>query len=153
MSSIKKVSASFSRPANTTAYQAADLVADNATAGNVTPLAFSVGDGSLTIKTIQITKTDAADVTNADFSLHLFGSEPTVTNGDNGALVHTFTDKFADVDFATMLAASDYSWAVSTGLSLSWVATGYIYGLIEADGAYTPASGETFEVTLVFDSP
>lgn len=149
---IKKVTDSFSRPANTTAYADTDLVANNATAGSVVPLTFNTGRGGIRIKGAHITKTDETDVTNADFSLHLFGSSPTVANGDNGTLSYDYSDKFGDIDFGTMVAATDVAWAISTGLDLNfYTAGGNIYGLIEANGAYGPASGETFSVTLVFE--
>lgn len=149
---IKKVTASFTRPANTTAYTAGDLVANNTTAGSVVPLAFATGEGGIRIKGALITKTDETDVTASDFSLHLFGSSPTVANGDNGALSYNHSNKFADIDFATMVAATDVAWAMATGIDFNWNTTGYIYGLIEADGTYGPASGEVFSVTLIFES-
>lgn len=149
---IKSVTDSFSRPANTTQYTAADLVANSATAGSVVPLTFSTGRGGLRVKAVYITKTDETDVTAADFSLHLFGSSPTVANGDNGALSYDFSSKFADIDFATMVAATDVAWALSQGLDLNfYTASGTVYGLIEADGTYTPASAEVFSVTLIFE--
>ena len=149
---IKKVSNSFTRPANTTAYTAGDLVANNTTAGSVVPLTFTTGRGGIKVLGAHITKTDETDVTAADFSLHLFGSSPTVANGDNGALSFNYSDKFADIDFSTMVAATDVAWAVSAGLNFNWyTAAGTIYGLIEADGTYGPASAEVFEVTLIFE--
>lgn len=148
---IRKITDSFTRPANTTQYTAADLVANNATAGSVVPLTWNVGRGGLRIKGAHITKTDETDVTAADFSLHLFGSSPTVANGDNGALSYDYSDKFGDIDFATMVAATDVAWAINTGLDLNFYTTGNIYGLIEADGTYTPASAEVFSVTLVYE--
>lgn len=149
---IKKVSDSFTRPSNTTQYAATDLVANSATAGSVVPLTFNTGRGGLRIKGAHITKTDETDVTAADFSLHLFGSSPTVANGDNGTISYNYQDKFGDIDFATMVAATDVAWAISTGLDLNWyTAGGNIYGLIEADGTYTPASAEVFAVTLIFE--
>lgn len=148
---IKKVSDSFSRPADTTQYGAGDLVANNTTAGSVAPLTFSVGRGGIRVKGAHITKTDETDLTAADFSLHLFGTSPTVANGDNGAISYDYSDKFGDIDFATMVAATDVAWSISTGLDLNFYTTGYLYGLIEADGTYTPASAEVFDVTLVFE--
>lgn len=149
---IKSVSDSFSRPANTTAYSATDLVANSTTAGSVVPLTFSTGRGGLRIKSALITKTDETDVANSDFSLHLFGSSPTVANGDNGTISYNYQDKFADIDFSTMVAATDVAWAFNQGLDLNWyTASGVVYGLLEADGAYGPASGEVFSVTLVFE--
>ena len=149
---IKKVSDSFTRPANTTAYTAGDLVANSTTAGSVVPLTFNTGRGGIKILGVHITKTDETDVTAADFSLHLFGSSPTVANGDNGALSYNYSDKFADLDFATMVAATDVAWAILTAQNFNfYTASGNIYGLIEADGAYTPASAEVFDVTLIFE--
>ena len=52
---IKKVTDSFTRPANTTQYTAADLVANNATAGSVVPLTFNTGRGGIRIKGVHIT--------------------------------------------------------------------------------------------------
>ena len=149
---IKSVSDSFTRPANTTQYTAGDLVANNATAGSVVPLTFATGRGGIRVKQVAITKTDETDVTAADFSLHLFASSPTVANGDNGAISYDFSSKFGDIDFATMVAATDVAWAFSSGLDLNtYTAAGTLYGLIEADGTYTPASAEVFSVTLIFE--
>jgi hypothetical protein len=81
-------SASFTRPANTTAYADGDLVANSATAASVVPLTFTtsrvVGQG--TIARVRLYKSNPS-ATNANFTLHLFTSDPGVpTNGDNGAL-------------------------------------------------------------------
>lgn len=148
---IRTITDSFSRPADTTQYTGGDLVANSTTAGSVVPLTFNVGRGGIRVKGAFITKTDETDLTAADFSLHLFGSSPTVANGDNGTLSYNYAAKFADIDFATMVAATDVAWAFSQGLDLNYYTTGNIYGLIEADGTYTPASAEVFSVTLAFE--
>lgn len=149
---MKKVSSSFSRPNNTTAYTAGDYIANSLSAGTCVPMHFHVGDGGFRIKAAHITKTDETDVANADFSLHLFDTCPTVANGDNGALSFDYSNKFADIDFPTMVAATDFAWAASDGLDINWHTSGWVHGLLEADGAYTPASGETFEVFLIFEA-
>ena len=64
---------------------------------------------------------------------------------------YDISSKFADIDFATMVAATDVAWALSQGLDLNAYSSGTIYGLIEADGTYTPASAEVFSVTLIFE--
>lgn len=149
---IKKVTDSFSRPTNTTAYADTDLVANSETAGSVVPLTFNVGRGGIRIKAVALTKTDETDITNADFVLHLFGSSPTVANGDNGTISYNFSDKIGEVDLATMVAATDVAHTRTDGLDLNWfTALGNIYGLIEAEGAYGPASGEVFSATLVYE--
>lgn len=148
---IRKVTDSFTRPANTTAYTAADLVANSATAGSVVPLTWNTGRGGIRVKGVHLTKSDETDVTAADFTVHLFGTSPTVANGDNGALSFDYSDKFGDVDLGTMVAATDVAWAFNGGLDLNFYTTGNIYGLIEADGTYGPASAEVFSCTLVFE--
>lgn len=149
--SIKKVSSSFIRPADTTQYTAADLVANSVTAGSVLPLSFSVGTGDSRITGAYITKTSTG-ITTADFTLHLFGTSPTVTNGDNGAFTFSTSQKFADLDFPTMFAATDGAWTFLTAQLIDWTTgTGLVFGLIEVDGTYTPASAETFTATLIIE--
>ncbi len=156
--SIKKVSDSFTRPNDTTAYASGDLVANSTTAGSVTPLTFGVGRGGIKIVGARIQKSDETDVANATFTLHLFGSSPTVANGDNGALSHSLSDKFGTIAFAIMTAATDEGFTLANGGDsilpdgLHWYTTsGNIYGLITAQAAYAPAAQEVFGVTLLFD--
>lgn len=156
--SIKKVSDSFTRPNDTTAYADNDLVANSTTAGSVVPLTFGVGRGGIKIVGARIQKSDETDVANATFTLHLFGSSPTVANGDNGAISHSLSDKFGSISFATMAAATDEGYALANGGEsilpdgLYWYTTsGNIYGLIQVEAAYSPAANEVFAVTLLFD--
>ncbi len=150
--------ASFSRPANTTQYADGDLVANNATAGSVTPMEWSLGplgDAGI-IRRVRIHKTSNT-TTAATFSLHLFASEPTVANGDNGAFsvatnLSTWLGKVA-VDMSSGAEAggsadcSQVSAATAILVQLSNT-SGRVYGLLEAGGTYTPTSAETFTVTL-----
>ena len=155
---IKSVSDSFTRPADTTAYTAADLVANSVTAGSVVPLRFNVGRGGIRIVGVRLWKSDETDVTNATFSLHLFGSSPTVANGDNSAFSTNFSDRFGTVAVATMVAATDEAYQVQNagdtillGGLYHYTASGLVYGLLSAVGAYTPASGEVFQCKLVYE--
>jgi len=148
----------FTRPANTTAYTIADLVADTVTAGSVAPLKFSVmGVGrSGLIRRARIHK-GASSATNASFSLHLFDELPTVAGGDNAALsVSANTASYLGsialdmtsggiVDAAAGLA--QISAAAAIGFSKP-ASGSIVYGLLEALAAYTPASAEIFTVTL-----
>lgn len=145
------VAQGFTRPADTTAYASGDLVANSTTAGSVVPMAFgdiTRGPGlSSRVRRVRLVKS-AASVTNASFRLHLFNVLPTVTSGDNAAIViatgsagyvghvditiaQTFTDGAADQATTEMNIASQAIW-----------------GLLEARGAYTPTSAEVFAVTL-----
>jgi hypothetical protein len=153
----------MTRPANTTQYTAGDLVANNATVGSVVPLAFSrnrlQGRNSGRILGGAMRKS-AATVTVATFRLHLFSAAPTpATNGDNGAiLVSSLANYlgFMDFDFTTTGnngniiggAILKRNTALAAPLHFSLTGSGGLFGLIEATGAYAPASGETFDVAL-----
>jgi len=161
MINITTSSSSFSRPADTTAYTIGDLVANSATAGSVVPMVFTtskLGAGRGVIRRARLFKDNEA-VTAASFNLHLFATSPTVTNGDNGALAVDTSRYFLGtvaVDASTgafvtttdLIKAAAASPEINFDLTASMQSERRIYGLLEARGAYTPASGETFEVTL-----
>lgn len=146
----------MTRPANTTAYAAGDLVADNVTAGSVVPLIFPRskfrGKTSGRIRGASIVKS-AASVTNANFRLHLFNQAKTLTNGDNGALaVNNMTGYIGAIDMDTEATPTNIAggpiYKHSAAVDLAFSANGNIYGYLEALEAYTPASAETFLVTV-----
>jgi hypothetical protein len=92
--SPKGFSAAFTtltRPANTTAYTAADSISDNATAGSVTALSATVSDTNddpITITEILINSTDTG-LAGKRIRAYLFNSDPTASTGvgagDNAA--------------------------------------------------------------------
>ncbi len=151
---------SFTRPADTTAYAAADLVANSTTASSVVPLTFKTSKllGQGTISRVRLYKS-ATSATNANFTLHLFTVSPVPANGDNGALVTSTVANMigsVDCDMTTGGQAGTVglfkAFAVDNGITfdLSNINAGErrLYGLLEANAAYTPASGEVFTVTL-----
>lgn len=144
----------FTRPANTTAYADGDLVANSTTNTEVVPLAFLIPNRrSCLIRGAYVTKSDQTDVTNATFTLHLFRSSPTVANGDNGALSTNIADKIGTINVGQMVAYTDDAYIMTYGGNF-YVDSGTsrtLYGLLEADGAYGPASGETFTVGIVIE--
>lgn len=92
--SNRAFSATFStltRPANTTAYTAADSISDNGTAGSVTALSATisdVNDDPIFISDILVTSTDTG-LAGKKLRAYLFNSNPTsssgVVAGDNAA--------------------------------------------------------------------
>ena len=156
--SLVMASANFTRPADTTAYSVGDLVANNVTAGSVAAMQFTVTDDSagafiITKGRLKKTGTSAA---NAFFDLHLYSSSPTPSNGDNGAwLTNNSANYLGKISFGQMTVFTDGCSANGTPAVGSQIAhklsSGQIiYGLLEARGAYTPASAEQF--TLVLES-
>lgn len=157
------VSANFTRPADTTAYAAGDLVANSTTAGSVVMLSWTIPERTqFWLRRIKIAKTNAS-VTNANFRLWLTTtSSVTFTNGDNGALSISAsslaaTDVFGpfelDVDMSLTgsgaVGASTFDEGLHAIYAASWAnGKGTLYGFLEARGAYTPGNAEVFTVSL-----
>lgn len=160
---LSLVSDNFTRPSDTTTYANGDLVANSTTAGSVVPLEFQVpvgnGRGCL-VKQMRLTKSGTS-VTSAAFIVHLYGSSPTVANGDNGAISSNLADFLGSASLSTMTAFTDGARSVDTlGEDTSESALirvvsagdgGKIYALLSATGAYTPASAEVFTLDLVLE--
>lgn len=156
---VSTPSATFTRPADVIAYAFGDLVANNTAAGSVSPLALAVSrdEGAyrgVIIPRCRLSKSGTG-VTSAAFRVHLFSVQPTVTNGDNGAfLPNSAASYLGYMDVSSMQAFSDGAVGIGTTPTgdaiLARPANGSmkLYALIEARGAYTPASGETFALTL-----
>jgi hypothetical protein len=155
MTAFQMTAPTFTRPANTTAYTAADLIANSATVGSVVPLIFPRsrlrGRTSGKITGASIHKSNAT-VTNANFRLHLFNQEKVLTNGDNGALVFSNLSGYIgaiDIDMeVTPTTAGGGAYKHSAAVDLAFNANNNIYGYLEALEAYTPTSGGTFAVTI-----
>lgn len=161
-STVKRVTNNFTRPANTTAYTSGDLVANDTTAISVVPVALSVGRGGFRITNVRL-ETSNTTTTNATFRIHFFESSPTVANGDNGALSINLADYVGYVDMPTLSAATNgkygvrhseeasaYMGGTASGL-YGYASSTYIYALVEARAAYTPASAEVFYVTATVE--
>lgn len=155
---LNAISANFTRPSDTTAYASGDLVANSTTAGSVQLLNFTMPSTNFKLQRVGIVHT-AITTTNATFRLHLYTTGPTVANGDNGAWSTTQAGYLADVDIDCSIRAftdngQGFGLANSAGESIDLVIPAglIIYGLLEARGAYTPASAEVFTVTLYGES-
>jgi hypothetical protein len=150
-------SASFTRPADTTAYADGDLVANNTTAGSVAAMEFTFlnrNQRSCCVRGVRINKTSTG-VTGSTFRLHLFSSSPGVANGDNSAFVpstmagwlgrvEVLVDEPGTAGAAGRAAIADGIHIALTGPQTSVT----LYGLLEAKGAYAPGNAEVITVTL-----
>lgn len=141
-------SATFTRPADTTAYAANDLVANSVTAGSVTPMTFASATGFGAVTRARVEKSDKS-TTNAAFDLYLFDQSPTVTNGDNAAFAIAALAGYLGKVSVTVGQAGGTSGA-SGNADASAISPGSarIYGLLVATAAYAPASAEVFTVSL-----
>lgn len=161
------VTASLARPADTTAYAVGDLVANSLSAGLVVALeltgATRAAGEAVRIERVRLRKS-APGLTNAAFRVHLFRKPPSVSVGDNGVFNASGVLALADIeghvgavdvvmDTAAVIGARGVGLpSVGAGMTCeSAGGTGHetsLWALIEARGAYTPAAGETFHVTL-----
>lgn len=147
--------AAFTRPADTTAYASGDLVANSTTPGSVVPLQISLAaksSGQAYIRRVRLKKSGTS-VTNASFRVHLYTAAPTVTNGDNGAWLSTESGYIGAFDVTVDKAFSNAAVGqgaplVGTSVLFKGASSKNVWALIEARGAYTPASAEVFTLSL-----
>ena len=153
MPTLLTPSASFTRPADTTAYASGDLVANSTTAGSVVPMTFTIRpeNRQALIRRVRIKKSGTS-IANASFRLHLYNTSTiTNANGDNGAWsTNNVANYVGSVDVTLDKAFTDGAQGVgapSIGSEMNYD-NGLCYGLLEARNAYTPASAEIFTVEL-----
>lgn len=158
MSLTVEVSASFTRPADTTQYAVGDLVATNTTAAACSAFKFDPvveqQGNAVRIEAARIFKSGTG-VTSSSFRLHLWRSDPSAPgNGDNGALSETGAQYVGAIDVLVDRAWTDGAFGrglplTNTPMTCAPGAGGKaLYGFLEARGTYTPASGEVFTITL-----
>lgn len=151
------LTASFTRPANTTAYAVGYLVANSTTAASVTPMTLTgacrLSGGTGQAVRVVLNKSDTVTA-NASFRVHLYSSLPTVTNGDGAAWLTTTSGYIGSFDVSTGKAFTDGSGGdggPSAGSMLVYqCASGStsLYALVEARSAYTPTSGDVFTISV-----
>lgn len=152
-----RASASLTRPANTTAYAAGDVVAGDTI---VVPISFEglgdfVDDGVLIDSAVICSSANQA--TKLSAKLLLFDTSHTV-DADNAAYTPLDADMQRLVGIVTF---ADTSWiagdaTVGAGGNAACVASnlgivtngGTVYGVLVAQNAYTPVSGETITINL-----
>lgn len=152
------VASTFTRPADTTAYTAKDVVADSTSAATIRTFAGAarVSGGSGYITKAQLLTDQSANT--ARFRLHLYNtSSPTVLN-DNApnTVLYANAGKYVgwiDFDACTTETGSSVAQALNSTVRLAYTTSGNdtLYGVLEAVDAFTPASGQQFTIRLAFD--
>ena len=148
------VESAYTRPADTTPYTSGDLVANSTTAGSVTALSFTISGLTKNVGMVRFVRlrTNNATVANGAFRVHLFNSTPLApTNGDNGAFVpNGISGYLGSADITLIGGVSAGGGVVTAAIPVTGCTADVVYGLLEARGAYVPASGEvvTVQVTV-----
>ena len=165
---ITVLAGSFTRPADTTAYAANDLVGPTTNAADASLAteilnAVSVDGDAFRIERVRLRKSSIS-LTNASFRIHIWRALPSFTGiGDNGAqgaltaLVCASMDYHVDYIDVTMDRASSTASGYAQGVGIPAVGNGIVirprtgtsfYVSVQALAAYTPVSGETFAISL-----
>jgi len=116
----------LTRPANTTAYAAADSISDNATAGSVTALSATVSDTNddpIFISEILVSSTDTG-LAGKKLRAYLFNSDPTASSGVGAGDNSAYSQKKAGY----------------IGSFMGWMETGFSDGTV---GRLVPTFNET----------
>jgi len=151
----RRVSSTFTRPDDTTAYADGDLVANDVDAADVVPLSWpTAGSRPFDIPGIRLHKTGP---TGASFRIYLFAAEPTVdTAGDNSAFASNVNGAANVIAIyeGTLYGLKDGSVGLLVPIA-GVIKREYIgdpdtiYGLVRVGAVYTPIAEEVFTATLI----
>lgn len=155
--------ATFTRPADTTAYSIGDLIANSTTAGSVTRMSFTGatltgagGEGYIVSVAAQKSTSTAASV-----RAHFLKTDHAVTNGDNGALLFTSLDPDNYIGYVDLYFTGTAEDTIGTGgnevafsecrLPYTLSSGDTIYAVLQARTAFTPANAGTYGLKPVFE--
>lgn len=152
------ISASFTRPANTTAYASGDVINGDTV---VVPLSFTIPALMINPKVSGLSIVSSNQTSTFTAVLHLF-SASFATEADNVAFAPTDANIKAYYIGGIAVGAA---WNAFTANKVSntlltlpipvatenMLATGTFYGVLVITGAYTPVSAEEFKINLHVD--
>jgi hypothetical protein len=151
----KGVSASFTRPANTDAYAAQDVVSNSTTAPALLTFAGAAraNGGSGVILSARHMKNSTGV---GSYRLHLYTASTVAPINDNAPFTMLYANRasrvgFIDFNHVQAGAGSDSTNALTTFVNLPFVcgaSASAIYGILTVTGAYTPTSGEQHFIEL-----
>lgn len=151
-------SASKTRPNDTTAYAALDVIAESASAGTVWTFAGigPSGGGKVTINQLTL-KVDVSDVPAgmAQFRLHLYSSSPTAIN-DNATFNLPSGDRAKYLGYIQTpipIDLGDTLWSATEDLAAPVrkqvvLESSTVYGILQTVGAFTPTAQAVKTLTL-----
>jgi hypothetical protein len=147
-------SASVTRPADTTAYAANDVIS-TAAGANITFTTGMPTGSKLAIYSAIMRTTDAGVIAGmTSYRLHLYSSAPTAI-ADNAAHALVTADAAKYLGYITLSALEDRGdllFKRSDGINaVMSLATGSatLYGQLQTVGAFTPTSGTVYTIELV----
>lgn len=155
---IKRIAASeITRPANTTAYTAGDAVGTATSSVLTLSNAARQNSGGGRVLAVRLFKSGTT-VTNATFTIHFWNAAPTDV-ADNAPLDILYAQQsryVGNVALSTMVVGgSGGGYAFATVNPPMWYSTASgskaLYAVIVATAGYTPASAETFTLSVTVE--
>jgi hypothetical protein len=150
--------ATITRPADTAVYAAGDVLATSTTLATANAAIASqtiqiarYADQPTSLLRMRLTKTGTT-LTSGIFRVHLYRSQPVLTNADNGVWLTTAVANYVgSFDVTMSRAMSDGAIGLGSSTDGATIVTtpvsgqNYLFYVIEVRGtAYTPISGEVF---------
>lgn len=145
-------SATKTRPSDTNAYAALDVIAESTSAGTVWTFAnLGPATGQILITKAMLEVDLAAVITGMDYRLHLYSAAPTAIN-DNAAYDLPSGDRakyLGSIDFSTPVDLGSTLISLNTAIRVSLTTvTSSVYGILQAITGYTPSSADVIKITL-----
>lgn len=145
----------ITRPANTTAYTAGDVVGDTGGSAILTLANAGPSGGYVIIQSASLIFSDTAVISGmGSFRLHFYTASPTAI-ADNAAFDLVAGDRAAYVGYIDLATPVDFGSSLYTQvdypgrvIKLSSDTTS-LFAQLETKGAYTPASASTVAVRIV----
>jgi hypothetical protein len=149
-----RAAVTITRPSNTTAYTAGDVVGDTGGSAIITLPSIGPSGGYVLVQSVSLVFSDAAVISGmAAFRLHFYSASPTAI-ADNAAFDLVSGDRGAYMGFVDIPAPQDMGSSLFTQADYSGrliklaAASTTLYAELETRGAYTPASASTVEVRV-----
>jgi len=153
---VSQVQQSFQRPNNATAYALSDVISDSTSAPSLLTLGTSgISRGYITACLLS---TDQATNT-ISYRLHLYNLPSIAARNDNAPFQTVSTNNAYYVGYVDVSSLSQEASGgeeargitVKGASTLPLPFTGSLYGQLETLGAFTPASNQTFTVTIYYE--
>lgn len=159
---VTRADTEFTRPANTTAYTAGDVVSNSTSATTLITLANAVRVNAGTGYIVRVAVTTDLKSITPKIRVHFYNASDPTVSVDNAAMRHLYVDnakRLGYVDLPAMTTGTDttnstMSMSVNDTCRLAVVAgasTTSLYAVLEALDAFTPASGQKFTLTVFTD--
>jgi hypothetical protein len=149
-----RAAVTITRPSNTTAYTAGDVVGDTGGSAIITLPSIGPSGGYVLVQSVSLVFSDAAVISGmAAFRLHFYSASPTAI-ADNAAFDLVSGDRGTYMGFVDIPAPQDMGSSLFTQADYSGrliklaAASTTLYAELETRGAYTPASASTVEVRV-----